>query len=267
LYGHERGAFTGAVAKKLGALVVADGGTVFLDEIGDLPLDAQVTLLRFLESGEIQPVGSTETKRVNVRLIAATHRDLETMIERGTFREDLYYRIRRIVLEVPPLRARRDDIRLLAEHFRVRGNERYGLSVRGVTPEAVRLLEQHPWRGNVRELEAVLEQAMILSDGDSITPEDLDLPGRRERDVEAGTTGVERQGVSLAHSDLTWLQHEALRLVAERREVRRREFIARCRISREVARRELAGLVRLGLLRRVGFGRGARYVALSSGSG
>ncbi len=263
LFGHERGAFTGAVARKPGLLVAADRGTVFLDEVGDLPLDAQVMLLRFLQSGEIRPVGSTETRRVNVRLIAATHRDLDAAVERGVFREDLYYRLRRVVLEVPSLRARRDDIPLLVEHFRIQLNERHGLSARGATPAALRLLEQYLWRGNVRELEAVLEQAMIFKSGDRITPEDLDLPMPRGADIAEGTPGVERQGVPAAKAVLSWLQHEALRIVSERREVRRRDIIARCRISREVARRELVGLVRLGLLRRIGFGRGARYVPLS----
>jgi two-component system response regulator HupR/HoxA len=263
LFGHERGAFTGAVARKPGLLAVADGGTVFLDEVGDLPLDAQVMLLRFLQSGEIRPVGSTETRRVDVRLIAATHRDLEAAVERGTFREDLYYRLRRAVLEVPPLRARRDDIRLLVENFHVQLNERYGLSIRGATPAALRLLEHHPWRGNVRELEAVLERALIFRSGDWITPEDLDLPRPRGGDVTESAAAVERHGVPAVKAVLSWVQHEALRVVSERREVRRSDIIARCRISREVARRELAGLVRLGFLRRIGFGRGARYVPLS----
>jgi DNA-binding NtrC family response regulator len=133
LFGHERGAFTGAIARKQGLLAVADGGTVFLDEVGDLPLDAQVMLLRFLQDGEIRAVGSTETKRVNVRLIVATHRDLDVAVERGAFREDLYYRLRRVVLEVPPLRDRRDDLPLLVEYFRGQLNERHGLSVRGAT--------------------------------------------------------------------------------------------------------------------------------------
>ena len=263
LFGHERGAFTGAITRKPGLLAVADGGTVVLDEVGDLPFDAQVMLLRFLQSGEIRPVGSTEAGRVNVRLIAATHRDLEAAVERGTFREDLYYRLRRGVLEVPPLRARGDDICLLVEHFLAQINERYGLSARGPTPAALRLLEQYPWRGNVRELEAVLEQAMIFKSGDWITPKDLDLPMRRGGGVAESAVDVERQGMPAAKAVLSWLQHEALRIVSERREVRRRDVIARCRVSREVARRELAGLVRLGLLRRIGLGRGARYVALS----
>jgi two-component system response regulator HupR/HoxA len=262
LFGHERGAFTGAVVRKPGLLAVADGGTVFLDEVGDLPLDAQVMLLRFLQNGEIRPVGSTETRRVDVRLIAATHRDLEAAVERGAFREDLYYRLRRVVLEVPPLRARREDIGLLIEHFRVQLNTRYGLAVRGVTPAALRLLEHNPWRGNVRELEAVLEQAMIFKSGDRITPGDLELPMGRGRDVAEGAP-VEPHGVPVTEAALSWLQREALRIASARREVRRSDIIARCRISREVARRELVGLVRLGLLRRIGFGRGARYVPLS----
>jgi two-component system, NtrC family, response regulator HupR/HoxA len=262
LFGHERGAFTGAVQKKVGLLGVADGGTVFLDEVGDLPLDAQVMLLRFLQSGEIRPVGSTETRRVDVRVIAATHRNLEAAVEQGTFREDLYYRLRRVVLEVPSLRARAEDIALLVQHFLGRLNGRYGLSVRGVAREALRVLEQHPWRGNVRELEAVLEQAMVFSTGDWITPGDLELPMSRGGDI-AAAVAVHRHGVLSEKASLSWRQQEALRIASERHEVRRSDIVARCRISREVARRELVGLVRLGLLRRIGFGRGTRYVRLS----
>lgn len=120
---------------------MADGGTVFLDEVGDLPLDAQVMLLRFLQSGEIRPVGSLGARRVNVRLISATHRNLETAVEHGTFREDLYYRLRRMVLEVLTLRARREDFELLVEHFLAQINVRYGFGVRGATPAALRILE------------------------------------------------------------------------------------------------------------------------------
>lgn len=124
--------------RKAGLFALADGGTVFLDEVGDLPLDAQVMLLRFLQNGEIRPVGSTETRRVDVRLIAATHRNLEEAIERGRFHEDLYYRLRRVVLEVPPLRARREDIPALVDHFIAQLNDRYAMTIRGVTREALR---------------------------------------------------------------------------------------------------------------------------------
>ncbi len=263
LFGHERGAFTGAVARKLGLLVVVDGGTVFLDEVGDLPLDAQVMLLRFLQSGEVRPVGSTETRRLNVRLIAATHRDLEAAVKRGAFREDLYYRLRRAVIEVPPLRARWEDIPALVDHFLTALNERYRLGVRGITGEALRSLARHPWCGNVRELEATLEQAVIFRSGDWITPKDLDLAMPRPFDASDSKTGADPDGTTDVKATLSWLQREALRIAAERREIRRREFIARCHISREAARRELGGLVRHGLLRRIGLGRGARYVPLS----
>jgi DNA-binding NtrC family response regulator len=263
LFGHERGAFTGAVVRKRGLLAVAHGGTVFLDEVGDLPLDTQVMLLRFLQDGEIRPVGSTETRRVNVRLIAATHRDLAAAVETGAFREDLYYRLRRVVLEVPPLRARSDDLHALVAHFLAQLNERHGLSVRGVTRKALRLLGQHPWRGNVRELETILEQAVIFRGGEWITPEDLDLPARRPAEILGSPADAGRQGMTAAKAVLSWLQHEVLQIAAERREVRRRDVIARCRVSHEVARRALGGLVHLRLLRRVGLGRAARYVPLS----
>jgi len=258
LFGHERGAFTGAVVKKPGLLVVADGGTVFLDEVGDLPLDAQVMLLRFLQSREVRPVGSTETKHVDVRLIAATHRELDVAVERGSFREDLYYRLHRGVLDVPPLRDRPEDIPPLVEHVLAQLDGRYRLGVRGATRDALRLLRQHAWRGNVRELEAVLEQAVIFARGEWITPEDLDL--RTPHRSPAESQAEEPDGRTDAAAELSWLQHEALRVAAERGELQRREFIARFRVSREVARRALGGLVRLGLLRLTGRGRGARYV-------
>ena len=263
LFGHERGAFTGAVSRKRGLLAVAHGGTVFLDEVGDLPLDAQVMLLRFMQSGEIRPVGSAETRRVSVRLIAATHRDLAVAVEDGAFREDLYYRLRRVVLEVPPLRARSGDLPLLVEHFLAQFNERHGVSVRGVTRRALRRLQQHPWRGNVRELETVLEQAMIFRGGDRLAPEDLDLAVGRPMRVLGSPAPARRQGVAVAKAVLGWLRHEVLRIAAEHREVRRRDVVARCSVSHEVARRALAGLVDLRFLRSIGLGRASRYVPLS----
>jgi DNA-binding NtrC family response regulator len=175
LFGHERGAFTGAVGRKVGLLAVAAGGTLFLDEVGELPLEAQTMLLRFLQHGEVRRLGATETLRVDVRLISATHRNLRVAVDRGVFRDDLRYRLRRGVLTVPPLRERREDIPLLVEHFRDEISRRWGLAVEGITPHALARLEGHPWPGNVRELEAVLEQAMIFHGGGRIQADHLDL--------------------------------------------------------------------------------------------
>jgi DNA-binding NtrC family response regulator len=263
LFGHERGSFTGALTKKAGLLAVADGGTVFFDEIGDLPLEQQVTLLRFFQDREIRPVGSNDARRVNVRLIAATHRDLEAAVDREMFREDLYYRLRRAILTVPPLRERREDIPLLVEHIVAQVNGRYGFEVRGATAQALRRLEEHPWPGNVRELEAVIEEAMIFWRREWIAPEHLELHSSGAvADAERVDT-EEPEAAAVPNQELSWLQREALRLVSRRRELRRGELMQRFGISREIAHRCLAALVGRGLLRRIGSGRGARYVPLS----
>jgi len=158
LFGHERGAFTGAVSRTAGLVARLDGGTLLMDEIGELPLDAQGMLLRFLQEGEGRPVGAAQSITVDVRVIAATHQDLEAAVERGTFREDFYYRLWWAVLEVPPLRDRREDIALLVEHFRdeVNQSDDLGLEIKGLTRDARVLLEGDDWPGNVRELEAVV---------------------------------------------------------------------------------------------------------------
>jgi len=173
LFGHERGAFTGAVSRRPGILALADGGTVFLDEIGELSPEAQAMLLRFLQNGEIRPVGSNRTSRVDVRVISATHRNLEQAIPRGAFRDDLYYRLCDVVLEIPPLRARREDIPLLVEHFRVEFNEKYGLLISGLAADALATVIAHPWPGNVRALEKVLKEAMILRGEGQLQKEEL----------------------------------------------------------------------------------------------
>jgi two-component system response regulator HydG len=173
LFGHLRGAFTGASGTRAGLFEAADKGTLFLDEIADLPQATQVKLLRALQSGEIKPVGSSDSKFVDVRVIAATNADLKRKVTEGAFREDLYYRLNVIAIHVPPLRRRRDDIPLLAYHFLHKYAERNGRAVKRITPEALRLLRERAWEGNVRELENAIEHAVVLARGEVIVPGDL----------------------------------------------------------------------------------------------
>jgi Nif-specific regulatory protein len=173
LFGHEKGAFTGAVARKIGKAEAADGGTLFLDELGEIPLPLQSKLLRFLQERELDRVGGTHPIRVDVRVVAATNRDLEKAIREGTFREDLYYRLNVITLHLPPLRERREDISLLASHFAARLSQRLGRATAGFTPEARACLQRYDWPGNVRELANAVERALVLGEGDLIRPEDL----------------------------------------------------------------------------------------------
>ena len=173
LFGHEKGAFTGAFAQKRGKLELADRGTVFLDEVGEMPLPFQAMLLRVLEEHEFERVGGTRPIRCDIRLIAATNRDLEAAIERGTFRKDLYYRLNVVSLTMPPLRDRREDIPLLASHFVVKHGKRAKRRVAGISREALACLEAHDWPGNVRDLENAIERAVVLGSTDLILAEDL----------------------------------------------------------------------------------------------
>ena len=163
LFGHARGAFTGAVQAHKGLFQAADGGTLFLDEIGDMPLPLQVKLLRVLQEGEVRPVGSTQAIPVDVRVISATHRDLDSQREQGLFREDLYYRLNVVSLKLPSLADRREDIPLLAAHFLRRLAERYRKPAPTLAPDAMALLVAAPWPGNVRQLLNLLEQAVALT--------------------------------------------------------------------------------------------------------
>ncbi len=165
LFGHERGSFTGADAQRRGWFERADGGTLFLDEIGELPLAAQVRLLRVLQDGMFERVGGTRALTVDVRVVAATHRDLATMVRTGQFREDLWYRINVFVIPLPPLRQRQGDIAQLAEHFAARAGERFGAGPLHLSQADLLLLQAYDWPGNVRELSAVIERAAILGDG------------------------------------------------------------------------------------------------------
>ncbi|MEO6463063.1 MAG: sigma-54 dependent transcriptional regulator [Candidatus Eisenbacteria bacterium] len=173
LFGYERGAFTGAVQAKKGKLEMADRGTLFLDEIGDLSLDAQAKLLRAIETGEVERVGGTKTSTVDVRLVSATHRDLATQVRAGAFREDLYFRLNVLQLHVPPLRERREDIAVLAEHFLHAFAQTEGLADKVLAPDAVALLEGYSWPGNVRELRNLMERTVILVSGPLVHASDI----------------------------------------------------------------------------------------------
>jgi DNA-binding NtrC family response regulator len=173
LFGHEKGSFTGAHEKKLGKFAEADQGTLFLDEIGELPLDMQVKLLRALQEGEVDAVGSRRPTKVDVRIISATNRDLAAQVQEGRFREDLYYRLNVFPIEVPPLRERREDLPALVEHFVRRFNAEEGKAIPGVAPETLAMLAAHDWPGNVRQLENAVFRAVVLSDGGPLKPEDF----------------------------------------------------------------------------------------------
>ena len=173
LFGAEKGAYTGSVERRTGFFEEADGGTIFLDEVGELPLAAQVRLLRVLENGQFTRVGSAQVKTADVRVVAATNRDLAREVQAGRFREDLYYRLATVVVEIPPLRSRREDIVPLFERFLRQTAERYNTATHRLTPEAVALVEGYPWPGNVRELRNVAEQATVLVRATPLTPEEL----------------------------------------------------------------------------------------------
>lgn len=173
LFGFVKGAFTGATIDKKGLLEIADGGTVFLDEIGDLPLSLQAKLLRVLEDREIRPLGSVTSKKVDLRFISATNKDLMEEIRVGKFREDLYFRLNVITLRIPPLRERGKDIEILAHHFMRKFSLKIGKNIKKIDPLALQLLYRHSWPGNIRELQNVIEQAVVFSEEETILPEDL----------------------------------------------------------------------------------------------
>jgi len=173
LFGYMKGAFTGAAANKKGLFEYASGGTLFLDEIGETSLPMQVKLLRTLQERKVRPIGGNEETDVDVRVIAASNRDLQQMVREKQFREDLYYRISVIPIDIPPLRKRTSDISLLAFHFLEKFNRQMGKSIRGITSESIRLMESYPWPGNVRELENAVERAMALEKGEEISADSL----------------------------------------------------------------------------------------------
>ncbi|WP_342375840.1 sigma-54 dependent transcriptional regulator [Myxococcus stipitatus] len=180
LFGHEKGAFTGALTAHAGLVEAAHGGTLFLDEVGELPAPAQARLLRMLQDGEVRRVGSTRPRKVDVRIVAATHRDLPRRVQEGAFRQDLYFRLRVVEIRLPPLRERGEDLPVLARHLLEKACRKVGRAPMTLSPETLAALSTHPWPGNVRELENALERAVILADGPLVTPDllALELPAR-----------------------------------------------------------------------------------------
>ena len=185
LFGHERGAFTGAVGRKAGRFQLADGGSLFLDEVSEMSPATQVKLLRVLQEKEFEPLGSTKTIQVDIRLISATNKDLETEVKEGRFREDLFYRLNVIPVHLPPLRERKEDIPLLAEHFFKIHAEKNKSSLKGFLPKSMDAMIRYEWPGNVRELDNIVERVILLARGEYISPEDLPAPiqGAQERDL------------------------------------------------------------------------------------
>ena len=197
LFGHEKGAFTGALQRRLGRFEAADGGTIFLDEIGELPPEAQVALLRVLQEREIERVGSSQPIPVDVRVIAATNRDLEAAVERGTFREDLYYRLNVFPIRMPPLRERVEDIPILVEYLVDRYAKQVGKNIRNIEKHTLQLLQNYDWPGNVRELQNVIERAVVLVEGETLAIDESWLPSKSSK----SSNGNGRPVTTLAHGE------------------------------------------------------------------
>lgn len=227
LFGHEKGAFTGAAQQKTGLVEAAAGGTLFLDELGDIPLSLQVKLLRLLEAGSYRRVGGVETLHADFRLVAATHRDLAAMVEAGSFRRDLYYRISAFPIALPPLRERKEDLALLAQDIlgRLAPEKRVQIS-----PSAMKVLRDHDFPGNIRELRNILERAIILADGGVILPTHLPpgLAHGEQPDAE------EESGVSLGTIERRYLQQELVKLGGDKAELARRLGISRRTLDRKL---------------------------------
>jgi DNA-binding NtrC family response regulator len=208
LFGHVRGAFTGATMTKRGKFALADGGSIFLDEIGTLSTAVQAKLLRVLQEREFEPLGAERTQRVDVRVIAATNRDLKQMVMDGRFQEDLYYRLNVIPIDIPPLRSRRDDIPILVEHFVEKHRQRTGKRIARVDDDVVHALQRYDWPGNVRELENTIERAVVLATGPTLTQASISM---------MGATSTAQSGLPSPrlHQNLEWVERETIRRALE----------------------------------------------------
>ncbi len=231
LFGYEKGAFTGAAGRKNGMFELANGGTLFLDEIGDMPMSLQVKILRVLQERSMTRLGGTQSIPIDARIVAATNKNLEEMVMKGEFREDLFYRLNVVRIVIPPLRERRDDIPLLAAHIIRRMNRKMGLAVEGLSLDALDMLKRHPFYGNVRELENILERAMIFSNSEVIHVEDISLPPDLSSQRESGTaTSVYNDSAEV--KSLKDLEEEAVIRSLHRWEGNRTKAAAELGISR-----------------------------------
>lgn len=237
LFGHKKGSFTGAINDRDGYFVLANGGTLFLDEIGELPLAMQVKLLRVLQDSEVKPVGASTSHTVDVRIVAATNRDLEKEVEEGRFREDLFYRLNIIRIAMPTLKERIGDIPLLCQHFVDRFNKEFRKAVKGIDSVAMSLILRHPWKGQVRELENVLERAMLLTDGDYIRAEDLPFSGSATE--EESTDDAAALGDAVSTFERQYIQHMLKKFNGNRTETARALSIDASTLYRKMEKYQL----------------------------
>ena len=254
LFGHEKGSFTGAHDKHLGKFAEANGGTLFLDEIGELPLDMQVKLLRALQEGEIDPVGSKRAVKVDVRIISATNRDLSGAVAAGTFREDLFYRLNVFPIEAPALRDRREDIPALIDHFVARFNAEEGKRIMGASPETLALLTAFDWPGNVRQLENTIYRAIVLADAPFLQPHDFPAISGIAMPLEAQPSAAVAAPPS--YGDLPPLPDQPIKILDERGHLRTLEDIERDLIQHAI---EVYAGHMSEIARRLGIGRSTLY--------
>jgi DNA-binding NtrC family response regulator len=238
LFGHLRGAFTGAIGNQEGLFQRARGGTIFLDEIADMPLNLQVKLLRTIEAKEILPVGASAPVRIEVRIVAATNHDLGAAVEQGRFRDDLYYRLNVVNIEIPPLRERREDIPALVEHFVAKHNRELKKTFKGADSATLKLLMSWPWKGNVRELDNVVEHAMILGEGDWITVRDL--PRGLQQDIGVSEPASDNLRDALRAYEKAHIQGVLAKFEQDKREAARRLGVSLSSLYRKIEELEIS---------------------------
>ncbi|MBD3837853.1 sigma-54 dependent transcriptional regulator [Brevundimonas sp.] len=256
LFGHEKGAFTGAVEKTLGKFREADGGTLFLDEIGELPLDLQVKLLRALQEGEIDPVGGKRPVKIDVRIVSATNRDPDQQVRDGAFREDLFYRLNVFPIEAPSLRDRREDIPALVEHFIARFNVEEGKRVAGCAPETLAMLQGFDWPGNVRQLENAVFRAIVLADAPFLQPHDFPAISGVAAPMPAAQPHAQPAAPAPAYGDLPPLPDQPIRILDDRGHLRTLDDIERDLIQHAI---EVYSGHMSEIARRLGIGRSTLY--------